>query len=519
MQFHNMLTLRWKILIGVVLASALSVILASVIYVSLQDSRISEAMTRESKVLTEVVGGNVRGALAFDDVDTAMEALRTFSANEKIIGAVVYGPEGNLFASYRRSSPGDVEPKIPSGFPSTRQADGQRFTDDYLEISHAIKDNGAPVGTIYIRVDLTELDEASADITKAAVLITLASVLLSVFLALFIQRAIVKPVNEVVSALQDIAEGEGDLTQRLVVSTNDEIGDLARWFNIFIEKVQGIVKSFSDTTVQLSDSSQSLLGTTEKTNAGIMRQQSEIEQVASAITEMSSTVQEVGRNVASAAQDAEEADAQAVQGREVVNQTKQAIGQLAAEIERAAEVITRLQKESDNIGSVLEVIGGIAEQTNLLALNAAIEAARAGEQGRGFAVVADEVRTLASRTQSSTQEIQEMIDRLQSGAKEAVQVMDKGREQAASSVGHAENADTALENITSAVAVIRDMTQQIATASNEQSAVTEEINQSVINISQVASQTSQDSQEIAAASDQLSTLSSELRQLVGQFRL
>jgi methyl-accepting chemotaxis protein len=234
---------------------------------------------------------------------------------------------------------------------------------------------------------------------------------------------------------------------------------------------------------------------------------------------MAGTVQEVSRNVGLAANDAETADRNATQGKKIVDETMRAIEKLAEDIERAAVVITKLQKESDNIGAVLEVIGGIAEQTNLLALNAAIEAARAGEQGRGFAVVADEVRTLASRTQKSTQEIKEMIDRLQVGAKEAVTVMEQGRAQASSSVDQAERAGEALTLITNAVSVIRDMTQQIASASEEQNAVTEEINKNIVSISQVASQTSDDSSQISRGTKELAQLSGKMEKLISQFRL
>jgi len=517
--FEKLLTLRWKILLGVVIASVLSVIFASVIFVSFENQRIKESMSKSGVVLADVVAGNVLGALTFGDSDSAMAALATFKADKKIIGAVVFDENGALFASYDRSDTKNTKAKSPAGFPSKAPSPKEAFTDSYLEIASKIEESGMNVGTIYIRTDLSALNESSAVAVKTASVIVVLAAIFSAVLALVIQRTIVKPINQVVSALKDIAEGEGDLTQRLKVNTSDELGELARWFNIFVDKIHSVVGKFRETSDQLSDSSVELLATTEKTNDGIIRQQTEIDLVASAVTEMSSTVQEVARNVGNAAHDAEEADSQAGQGQQIVQKTMRAIEELAGDIERAAEVITRLQQESDNIGSVLDVIGGIAEQTNLLALNAAIEAARAGEQGRGFAVVADEVRTLASRTQSSTQEIQEMIERLQAGAKEAVSVMEKGKEQVNDSVGYASSAGDSLLKITEAVAVIKDMSQQIASASSEQSAVTEEINQNVISIAQVASQTSSDSNKIAEDSNKLSTLASDLKSMVSQFRL
>jgi methyl-accepting chemotaxis protein len=195
-----------------------------------------------------------------------------------------------------------------------------------------------------------------------------------------------------------------------------------------------------------------------------------------------------------------------------------AINALARDIDQASEVISNLQKETDSIGSVLDVIRGIAEQTNLLALNAAIEAARAGEQGRGFAVVADEVRTLASRTQASTEEIQNMITKLQTGANQAVQVMVKGKDQAASSVDHASRAGQSLQNITRAVSVIKDMSNQIASASEEQSAVSLEINRNINNISDVANETATGSREISTGANELARLAAELQKLVGHFK-
>jgi methyl-accepting chemotaxis protein len=234
---------------------------------------------------------------------------------------------------------------------------------------------------------------------------------------------------------------------------------------------------------------------------------------------MSTVVQDVADSVEESAADAEKADKESNIGRQIVGETMISIEALASDIEAASEVISKLQQDSDSIGTVLDVIRGIAEQTNLLALNAAIEAARAGEQGRGFAVVADEVRTLASRTQESTQEIHDMIERLQSGSREAVTVMDKGRLQAHESVETAGNAHESLATITTAVGTIKDASQQIAKASSEQRVMTNDINGNIINISGAVRKTSDGSREMTSKAEELDKLSDDMLNLVGQFRI
>lgn len=329
---------------------------------------------------------------------------------------------------------------------------------------------------------------------------------------------IVSPLTDLALKLEDISSGDGDLTVRLKGKGKTEFAWVAYSFNTFVKKIAKTVNDISATSDKVATASHHLATITDATEQGVARQLAETTQVATAMEEMTATVQEVARNAVNASDAASNADSEASTGKDIVSQAVCEINQLATEVENAATVIHELENDSNSIGEVLSVIQGIAEQTNLLALNAAIEAARAGEQGRGFAVVADEVRTLASRTQNSTLEIQQTIERLQSRAKQAVDVMENGRKKAASSVEQAASAGESINTISERIDTISNMNNQIAGAAEEQTAVAEEINLNINNISAVSNETSKGASNTSEACKELSCLADQLRKTVGHFK-
>lgn len=379
---------------------------------------------------------------------------------------------------------------------------------------------GAVNGAIRITYSLAEADNLAAANWWEQFYLVVGLFIAGLFtVSILMNRVVAKPIRSVMERIKDIAEGEGDLTAKLDDSSNDELGELAHWFNTFVGKLRRMISDINGYAAELTTNAEHMSSVTHRTSQGVKQQQSETDHVATAMNQMSATVQEVARNASSAAAAANEADSEASKGKVVVKETIEAIDTLAAEVEKAGQVIQKLEEDSNGIGVVLDVIKGIAEQTNLLALNAAIEAARAGEQGRGFAVVADEVRTLAQRTQQSTQEIRSIIERLQSGAKDAVEVMVEGKNQASLSVEQAAKAGTSLDTITEVVTTITDMNTQIASAAEEHSSVAEEINRNVVNISEVANHTADDASQVAQSSQQLTKLADDLQSLLSHFKV
>lgn len=328
---------------------------------------------------------------------------------------------------------------------------------------------------------------------------------------------ITKSVRALQAGSQQLADG--NLGYRVASQGRDELGEISSSFNTMASHFQHTIQELSAAVEQLAAAAEQTSQVSNLTSDGIRRQQLETDQVATAMNEMSATVQDVAGNAANAARAAEEADHQSENGKLVVHQTIASIDSLANEVEHAATVIHELEEDSANISSVVDVIRSIAEQTNLLALNAAIEAARAGEQGRGFAVVADEVRSLASRTQQSTSEIQIMIEKLQAGANRAVTVMQSSCSKAQAGKQQVASAGQMLDQISSAVATINDMNAMIASAAEEQSSVAEEINRNITSVSQIAEETSEASRQNVATSTQLASLASKLQRLVHMFRL
>jgi methyl-accepting chemotaxis protein len=379
-------------------------------------------------------------------------------------------------------------------------------------------DDGSPV----LRLSMLEdVEQLYADIDATGWMNMAASSAITIFgviLALFLfTHLLFRPVSGLVDNLRECAEG--DLTVQVNTRGLKEFHLLGEALSQLLERLVADVRAIHGGSNQLASAAGELSTVTAKTSKGVSQQRSETEQVATAMNEMTATVQEVARNANSAADHAQAANDDAQKGQSVVRDTVSAIKSLAREVENAATAIQQVEQDSVSISSIVDVIRGIAEQTNLLALNAAIEAARAGEQGRGFAVVADEVRSLANRTQESTEEIQTMIQRLQSGAHGAVEVMIKGRDWAGKSVGEAEQAAQVLTTIARAIDTISDMNTQIASAAEEQNAVVQEIDRNVTNIHQVANETSEGAMQTASASDHLSRLAVELQEMVRHFKV
>ncbi|MGH8548492.1 MAG: methyl-accepting chemotaxis protein [Methylococcales bacterium] len=337
------------------------------------------------------------------------------------------------------------------------------------------------------------------------------------FFALIMGKHVARRTEKIIEALHAIAEG--DLSHKCAIPGKDEFAWMSWEYSCARKSFSKIVSEILEHSQNLSSAAEELATVTENSKRAVRNQNAQTEQVAAAMTEMSVTIQEIARSASNAAESANNADSEAVNGNRIMKESLGTINSLAQQVERTFVFITKLKQESDGIGAILNVIRGIAEQTNLLALNAAIEAARAGEQGRGFAVVADEVRTLASRTQESTQEIQDMIQRLQVGANEAVSVMEEGRKRAETSVAQSAKAGESIDSINKVVGNIKDMNMHIATAAEEQSATAGEINQSVVNISNSSSETAASAEQTAQATEELARLATRLQDMVSNFKL
>ncbi|MEE4858373.1 methyl-accepting chemotaxis protein [Pseudomonas alliivorans] len=437
---------------------------------------------------------------AFQQLDTAIEHL---DGLKSAFGAARVVPLENALRSYRRS----VE-----AFKAT--------TVEAATVRKDLTTQGATI--VKLGDELYDLqmklgDDDTAQARNLQIGCILLVLILGIVAAVIITRQITRPLQETLAIVDRIASG--DLTHTAVITRRDELGVLQQGIQRMGATLRDLISGIRDGVTQIASAAEELSAVTEQTSAGVNSQKVETDQVATAMHEMSATVHEVARNAEQASVAAADADKEARAGDKVVGEAIGQIERLAAEVVRSSDAMTVLEQESDKIGKVMDVIKAVAEQTNLLALNAAIEAARAGEAGRGFAVVADEVRGLAQRTQQSTEEIESLVAGLQNGTRQVSEIMLGSRTLTDSSVELTRKAGVSLESITRTVSNIQAMNQQIAAAAEQQSSVADEISRSIVNVRDVSEQTAEASEETAASSVELARLGGQLQMLVSHFRV
>lgn len=364
-----------------------------------------------------------------------------------------------------------------------------------------------------------QIDKDSTSIASKLIVLSIVGTLIVFAATLLLPMLVTIPLRAISDRVRNIAEGDGDLTIRLQIDRRDELGELAGHVNHFMEKLQHLIGDIRHNSEDVSGAAELLLSVSSNSQHAADEQFQAITMVVAAVNELTVAIQEVARNTSDTAQNAREANQITDQGQTRIHLAVERVRGLLTRITQTAEIMVRLEEEAKKVTSVIDVIRGVAEQTNLLALNAAIEAARAGEQGRGFAVVADEVRTLASRTQKSTEDIQGMLGQLQNGVQRAVEAMNASAAMTNDAVTSVTEAGESLAGIGAAVQNITNMAIQIATAAEEQSSVTTEIDRNLVEINQLAMTTSDGAEKTANASQQLNQLSSGLRQLLGNFRV
>ena len=455
----------------------------------------------------------VRGYTANPNADTERKAFAQLD-----VAIASLKPLDEHFASTRQGELRQLESTLVQ-YRSAVQA-FKLATADVVQARKEMTDQGATIVSLSEQLYQIQLDRRDAESAQARTLqlvSTLLALLVGIIAAVVITRQITRPLRETLAVVERIAGG--DLSQNVIVTRRDELGVLQQGIARMGVTLRDLISGIRDGVTQIASAAEELSAVTEQTSAGVNSQKVETDQVATAMHEMTATVQEVARNAEEASQAAAAADGEARAGDQVVSEAIAQIERLASEVVRSTDAMSVLQQESDKIGAVMDVIKAVAEQTNLLALNAAIEAARAGEAGRGFAVVADEVRGLAQRTQKSTEEIEGLVAGLQNGTQQVSAVMNNSRALTDSSVALTRKAGASLENITRTVSNIQSMNQQIAAAAEQQSAVAEEISRSIINVRDVSEQTAAASDETAASSVELARLGGQLQQMVSHFRV
>ena len=404
--------------------------------------------------------------------------------------------------------------QLPAKSADVMERGENHFSVVHLPISD---EDGQIIAKFITAKNITESYNHQQAILLTSTLISIAVLIVAIIIVYMYMGFVLRPLGRAVDNLREISEG--NLSLNIDVESKDEIGALQQGMQTTIVKLRDIVSQTISMTEQLGVASQSIGNSASQTRDGVYKEQAELSQLTTAITEMTATVQEVANNANVAASSTEQSDGEAREGQHLVQQTITSIQSLASEIENASQVVSQLEDDSNKIGEILDVIRGIAEQTNLLALNAAIEAARAGEQGRGFAVVADEVRSLASRTQQSTQEIQDMIESLQNKSQNASQVMQTSQGKVQESVSLAAKSGDSLNTITEAVANISDMNIQIATAAEQQASVSEEINRNAVNINSISESSAKGMDVIFEGTDELADISRKLHEIVNTFKV
>ena len=368
----------------------------------------------------------------------------------------------------------------------------------------------------------TYLDDIEVIFAKQRNVLVIDSVIIALIivgLSYIIGKSILLPTRAAAELMKDIAQGEGDLTNTLDISGQDEISRLSRYFNEFTTKMRQSLQDVAGNTAKVLEHAEAVSGASDTTQTLIQSQNDITVQVATAMEEMTSQIKDVSDNASSAEQAANDARNSTSDGKQTISHTITQMQSLSTNIDDVSQVVTSLASESDNIGSVLDVIRGIAEQTNLLALNAAIEAARAGEQGRGFAVVADEVRTLANRTEQSTNEIQQMIQKLQAGAQEAVSAVKISQDISLKTVEQTAKADDSLSEIDRLMEVISDMNTQIARATEQQSQAADEVNLRINDLAGMTNESLETIAQLNETSQQLKVSSNDMSEVVGRFKI